>query len=1371
MHNSRAASPLPTLCKAVAILFALCAAVPKVAAADNVQVALTGTRTQFTVAEPVEFAVLYQNDGGNARSLPLEIRHQDGSTLTVSLPFTAPAGQAQARLLSLQPGALKPGEYTAQVRLPGAAAAVSVPFAVHEDEHAGAYFVGAWMQRDADPGTALAKGGWMYYTSDLINASVRQPKAGDIMERYIAARMKPYSMTVMGGGHQLDLQQVNDWGDPWVQRAVIWKMGLAALSNRLYPSAGLHAFDEPGLTWWPITGPDGKVSDGNPYCIPTHLEEFKKLTGKQMPYGTLAETLPQYKPMMDTWSDFFAMRLKYLEQAWWGSVFAVDAVHAPFTTINQLASSYAPGDLTDGVDNRMNRPYPVLSGHGGYSDWAGSWGAVISGESYHGWTWDRPHLYLPMWGTWDYARMRQEVWLPWSTKLEGIEYDPNHNWGLSGGYIDTNTMFELAEVNRRLALVGDVMARMPRSLSPVAVLLSHRQFAYDVAEANYPEKLPGANGPYASAHREHVTATMRRIMSTGLEPNWIDEYEASKKGAAFLQQWKVIYCPGLATADAAFRKAIEGYIAGGGKFIQDRADRLHFNGAVLVDYPYTAPNPPTFEAGLFNDYAQRKYSLDLAPTFAADLAGWLGPQPYRSNAPLNTMLMSVHHAGAATYVLMGNNHQDPDNVRHAQMDPLPLDTTVQVPAGGVIYDLLNGGTVPVANGQAPLRLAAGDGACWLHLPAAPGPLRLSVGSAGTALQINLAWGAAGYLPFRLRIYDPAGNKVDELFRATTPGARTTTWAKLYQLGTNASPGVWTVETYEWLTGSTATVRVAVKGPAAASGRAKLDAGNVSIYFDDTRKIANLFAGKPIQPLWDRMHWDLKRVFNYDAKRFAVFGPDAAAQRIAAALKARGMSVEVNPKYEIVPFTREPGHGGTGPIQDQGQANFENIYAHAIVLPGHPLGENSWKRGHINRPVTATFPGPGRAYIQWGMGGYQAGYEDVWAFGDTDAAVNWLLSAIAGNPAANSSLQRPVVTARPVTAPPTAYPGRFTVTQQIRSNDTPAGIGASPDGKTTYVLLAGGSVAAYDPGGKQLWQTPALQQGVALAVSPKGDRIAVAGFPGLSVLDAADGHVLGATKPGPISDLQGYGASCMTGVAWNSAGTIAAAGWFNQATAWEDKDKVKAPMPALDCAVLNAQGKALPAPQDIKGNVMGVAFVPGSDALLIGADQLTAVNAQDGTVLWRNAIGGAQAFAFSADGQTGAAGGWGKNAGKFSLAGGKLIQSANFDSNVGGVAITPNGDVALAVWGGTHPLYVLRTGANQPEPLFQSRFGFQTVLWWPAANALAAAEEGGNLWLLDGAGKPRALLDDAGTTIHRMHISANALLVARMNRVTQRLAVQ
>src|SRR5581483_10650401 len=111
------------------------------------------------------------------------------------------------------------------------------------------------------------------------------------------------------------------------------------------------------------------------------------------------------------------------------------------------------------------------------------------------------------------------------------------------------------------------------------------------------------------------------------------------------------------------------------------------------------------------------------------------------------------------------------------------------------------------------------------------------------------------------------------------------------------------------------------------------------------------------------------------------------------------------------------------------------------------------------------------------------------------------------------------------------------------------------------------------------------------------------------------------------------------------------------------------------------GKEVSRPK-INGAVMGAAFVPGTDTLLLGGDQLTAVDAKGGHQLWVSPIKGAQAFAFTADGKTGAAGGWGKTAGAFSLADGKG-DAVGFEAVVGGVAFLPNGDLAVAVWGGTH----------------------------------------------------------------------------------------
>ncbi len=468
-----------------------------------------------------------------------------------------------------------------------------------------------------------------------------------------------------------------------------------------------------------------------------------------------------------------------------------------------------------------------------------------------------------------------------------------------------------------------------------------------------------------------------------------------------------------------------------------------------------------------------------------------------------------------------------------------------------------------------------------------------------------------------------------------------------------------------------------------------------------------------------------------------------------------MTVEINPKYEIKPFVRQPNRGGAGPIF--GLDNFENIEAHAIVLPGHPLLKASFERGHINRPVTDAFPGPGRAYVQWGTSCYQPGWQDVFVEGDLYVGTQWLLNAIDGKVDTKTVELEAKIHA--VEAKKSELPAKLAVGQEIKLYDTPVGVGSSPDGKTTYVLLYGGDVSAYGADGKELWHTQALLEGCNLAVSPKGDRIAVAGYPGLLVLDAKDGHVVGGHKAAPYEKGDVPLANKMLSAAWNDKGTLVAAGWAFP--------NPKAPEPAV---VLDADGKEVSRPK-VAGAVMGVAFAPGGDVLLFGADQLTAVDAKDGKPLWTNPIKGAQAFAFSADGKTGAAGGWGKTVGAFNVADGKG-DAVGFEAVVGGVTFLPNGDVAVAVWGGTHPLYVLRGDRKKAESLFQSRFGFQNVAWSDALKGLVATEEGGKLWLLDADGKPKAELDEtAGTTPYRMLLHGGGVLLGRMNRVVQRVTVQ
>ena len=940
----------------------------------------------------------------------------------------------------------------------------------------------------------------MYMNGDLANGPAgglhpRTPKTGDMAEEYVAARMKPFALMVLGGGHQLDLDLENDWGDPWVQRAVIWRMQLAALSNRLYPIAGLHTFDEPGLTWW----------KGDPFAIPHQLDEYAKLTGKEVPVMKTPEDFndPQ---KLEGWLNFMSMRMKYLEQAWNANVWGTESVNPEFDTINQVSSSYAPADTTDGVDSRQNRPYKIISGHGGYSDLPfGTMQPVHSAETFRGYTWDRPHYFLPMWYVHNWATIRNAVWMSFATKLEGILYTPEVDFDLDntqgGGPWNTLAIFEIAENNRKIAMVGDAIRQVPFTTSPVAVLHSDRQFSYDVAKAMAVGNPNGGSVQYASKHREMVEACFYRIMDTGIIPNHIDEVEAAEKGVDFLKQWKVIYCPGLETATQAFRKALTDYVASGGRLIQYQGDGLKIPGATVVNYSYGSTtvqymehiyNKPDSNAG--SDLEWRKWIEAQAPTFAKDLTGWLGNMPYRSSNP--NVIVNVHRAGQASYLLLANNEQDAANPRGVKHELIPAACDISVPAGGVIYDLLNGGTVAQNAGAFHVQLPAGDGGCLLHLPKDPGKMDLKVKYVdNNSLQIDLTWGTDGYLPFRLRLIDPAGNTVDDLYRATSPQGKVTAFSTKYPLGANIIAGNWTVQVNEWLTGNSVSGKINLK-PASNGSWAQLDTDPVSIYFNDAQRIADMFAVKPLLPDYKKLNWDAQRVMGIDPKLFAIFGPTDSAEQIAQALRNKGMKVTVNPAYQIIPFEREENRGGAGPVFRT--TNYENIYANTIVLPGDKLLKNALQRGHINRLETATFPGPGRAFVQWGDSCFQAGWQNVFVIGDINTGVAWLLDVINGK--INNGFQKMTVSLKMGTATKPSLPATFTISQSIKTGDTPVSVALSSDKNTSYLLRYDGLVRAYDQTGKIIWETQGLLEGHKLALSPNGERLAIAGYPGLTLLD-------------------------------------------------------------------------------------------------------------------------------------------------------------------------------------------------------------------------------------------------------------------------------
>ena len=100
-------------------------------------------------------------------------------------------------------------------------------------------------------------------------------------------------------------------------------------------------------------------------------------------------------------------------------------------------------------------------------------------------------------------------------------------------------------------------------------------------------------------------------------------------------------------------------------------------------------------------------------------------------------------------------------------------------------------------------------------------------------------------------------------------------------------------------------------------------------------------------------------------------------------------------------------------------------------------------------------------------------------------------------------------------------------------------------------------------------------------------------------------------------------------------------------------------------------------------------------------------------------------------------------------------------------------MADLAWIADSRAYVLKKDSavkvtGKAETMAKGRFAFHDTL--VSRSGVIAAVQGGPIWLFDEQGNARARLDDAGTTAFRMEARGDELLVGRMNRVVQRIAI-
>ena len=347
-------------------LLALLLGVPLWAA--TVELLLPLGRTAYQTNEQIDLSVV-RSDTQALPAAPLSVvlTGVDGSRLSFTFP-TGPVALVgnDARAtehLHLNGWLLRPGKYTVQVSVNGAAAQKEIELFSYLRKSSyillnwGSGAHGAQHIEEGEDGMGfnLIYGDYRPVADARGNAETTLRGGADYMNN-----------CTMSGAHQMDLRMECDWSDPYVTRGGTARVVAQAFAGRVTPNClGVHFYDEPGLTWWN----DPKTGEFTPHNIPAQDRAFKSAFGSDpLQYNDVKPDDPEAVAKWNAWSRW---KESFMEAAWKEARAGVDKVNPNYLSATQ--SQYAWNAYTDGYYFNVVRSLPVISGHGGYDDGAGGY--------------------------------------------------------------------------------------------------------------------------------------------------------------------------------------------------------------------------------------------------------------------------------------------------------------------------------------------------------------------------------------------------------------------------------------------------------------------------------------------------------------------------------------------------------------------------------------------------------------------------------------------------------------------------------------------------------------------------------------------------------------------------------------------------------------------------------------------------------------------------------------------------------------------------------------------------------------------------------------------------------------------------------------
>ena len=601
-------------------------------------------RTDYQTNERIEFAVVRTNAGDlSADNMTVALSGQGLSQMSFSFPVAAVrAGNEEAaktEILYINGYMLRPDTYTLTVTANGATS--SLDFVVYSHIRQSTFKTIKWGGiRGDQPNDVTELEGFGF------NVLLANPGVGT-SDMTISAGFDILGNCLMGGGHQHDLKLTNDWSDPNVYIGAIQRGTDRTFIFRTLPNAvGAHMHDEPGLTWWhePSEGDAWQYYDRtnplSPHYIKHQQDTYFRAFNEELPGWKTLDTNNQED--LDTVIKISEFKLGYMDALWKASEDAIGRMKPNFLTVTQ--SQYGWTAIFDGYYFNVVRSMPIVSGHGGYSDFGPrDFNGTMFLEFALPRQLDKPTWYLPTWYSYETPEQyKKEQYLSFITGIQGLATPPGTN-------ARSRPAEGVKESNLVMQKYGTIFEIPAYTKQDVAILYSKSDSFYKKTHTQF----------WDSVIQYMATKMIQFPINAVLEEDIIDGTVANGH--------KAVLISGVNYLSPAAVKGLEDFIADGGIVLQAPNSKVAIKGAtmmsvdptavILADHARIQAMPNGDEKTTANKIASSfkrimEYSKPYADEVKAELEKAGIVPPVKSS--VNTMAVGHQTRGDIDYVMVVN---------------------------------------------------------------------------------------------------------------------------------------------------------------------------------------------------------------------------------------------------------------------------------------------------------------------------------------------------------------------------------------------------------------------------------------------------------------------------------------------------------------------------------------------------------------------------------------------------------------------------------------------------------------------------------------------------------------------------------------------